>query len=39
MCVLRCRPRLADLFERPEHYDVVANDYRIVREAVSAAIA
>jgi len=32
-------PALADLFERPEQYDVVANDYRSVREAVSAAIA
>jgi len=32
-------PRLADLFERPERYDTVANDYDTVRAAVDAAIA
>ena len=31
--------RLADLFERPERYDVVPNDYAVVRAAVDAAIA
>jgi len=32
-------PRLADLFERPERFDVVPNDYDVVRAAVDAAIA
>ena len=26
--------RLADLFERPERYDTVANDYDVVRDAI-----
>jgi threonine synthase len=32
-------PRLADLFERPERFTVVPNDYATVRSAVDAAIA
>jgi threonine synthase len=32
-------PALADLFDRPEHYDVVANRYDLVRDAITAAIA
>ncbi len=31
--------RLADLFDRPEHYITMANDYDLVRAAVDAAIA
>jgi len=31
-------PRLADLFDRPEHCDVVVNDYDAVRAAIDAAI-
>jgi threonine synthase len=31
--------RLADLFERPERYDTMANDYATVRAAIDAAIA
>jgi threonine synthase len=30
--------RLADLFDRPEHFDTVANDYDAVRAAVESAI-
>lgn len=29
---------LADLFDRPEHYDTVANDYDQVRAAIDTAI-
>lgn len=29
---------LADLFERPEHYDVVAHDYGVVKGAIEAAL-
>jgi threonine synthase len=32
-------PRLADLFDRPERYDTVPNDYDTVRSAIDAAIA
>ncbi len=32
-------PALADLFDRPEHFEVVANDYDVVRQAIDAAIA
>ena len=31
--------RLADLFDRPERYETVPNDYAHVRAAIAAAIA